>query len=554
MHGFMKKTKKKRAPTPLYVSPNQLSIDCFKTPFEQHLNFKNRWVVLARLIPWDEVCNLYLKHVGVSDTGRPPLNPRVVLGSLIIKHLCNLDDRETVDQISENIYMQYFLGYSSFTSEAPFDASLFVEFRKRLGMDTLNAINEKIASLKTHLETKEEKTTATPDLKSSSDQKSNRVEPQLIEPQQEAEEKQPTPVAELEPLPDKNSNPSEPKNKGRIILDATACPQDIAYPTDLDLLSDARKKSEELIDKLYSSTLHPKKPRTYRRIARKLYLKTAQKKNKSRKQIRKALGVQLRLLKRNLKSINHLLDAYPRIPLKPNDYKYLLVINTFYEQQQEMYDSRSHRIEDRIVSIHQPHVRPIVRGKSQAKVEFGAKIHLSVIDGISFLDELSWDAFNEGSHMMEYVEKYYQRFGCYPRELLADQIYCTRANRAALKEKGIKLLAKPLGRPSAVQIHVSPGERNPIEGKFGQAKTAYGLNRIKARLRDTSESWIASIILVLNLVKLAGAALPCLIVKFINGLTDSFSARWLVVLQSRIAYQNCRQIILIPEISYSHQV
>lgn len=550
----MKKATKKCAPTPVYVSPAQLSLGCFQTPFEQHLNLKNRWVVLAALIPWDEVCNLYLKHVGVSDTGRPPLNPRVVLGSLVIKHLGNLDDRETVDQISENIYMQYFLGYSSFTSEAPFDASLFVEFRKRLGMDTLNAINEKIASLKTHLETKEEETTATPDLKSSSDQKSNRVEPQLMEPQQEAEEKQATPVDELEPLSDHNSKPTESKNKGRIILDATACPQDIAYPTDLNLLSDARKKSEELIDKLYSPALHEKKPRTYRRIARKLYLKTAQKKNKSRKQIRKAVGVQLRLVKRNLKSINHLLDAYREIPLKPNEYKYLLVINTFYEQQQQMYDSRSHRIEDRIVSIHQPHVRPIVRGKSQAKVEFGAKIHVSVIDGITFLDELSWDAFNEGSHMMDYVEKYYQRFGCYPRELLADQIYCTRANRAALKEKGIKLLAKPLGRPSAVQVHVSPGERNPIEGKFGQAKTAYGLNRIKARLRDTSESWIASIILVLNLVKLAGAALPCLIVKFINGLTDSFSARGMVVLQSRFAYQNCRQIILIPEILYSHRV
>ena len=68
-------------------------------------------------------------------------------------------------------------------------------------------------------------------------------------------------------------------------------------------------------------------------------------------------------------------------------------------------------------------------------------------------------------------------FGFYPSELLADQIYCTRANRAALKEKGIRLIAKPLGRPSAVQIHVKPGERNPIEGKFGQAKTAYGLNR-----------------------------------------------------------------------------
>jgi len=78
-----------------------------------------------------------------------------------------------------------------------------------------------------------------------------------------------------------------------------------------------------------------------------------------------------------------------------------------------------------------------------------------------------------------------------------------------LKEKGsgIFLRAKPLGRPSlasALSIHVSPGERNAIEGKFGQAKTAYGMNRIKARLKITGESWIAGIILVLNLVKLAG--------------------------------------------------
>jgi len=86
-------------------------------------------------------------------------------------------------------------------------------------------------------------------------------------------------------LPDRNSKASEPKNKGRIIFDATACPKDIAYPTDLDLLSNARKKPEELIDVLYSPALHEKKPRTYRKIARKLYLKTSQKKNKSRKQI-----------------------------------------------------------------------------------------------------------------------------------------------------------------------------------------------------------------------------------------------------------------------------
>ncbi|MCH7411693.1 transposase [Belliella sp. DSM 111904] len=174
-----------------------------------------------------------------------------------------------------------------------------------------------------------------------------------------------------------------------------------------------------------------------------------------------------------------------------------------------MYENKTHQVEDRIVSIHEPHVRPIVRGKARAKTEFGAKIHLSMVDGYSFLDKVSWDAYNEGSQLTEYLENYRERFGFYPAKVLADKLYCSRENRKWLKEKGIKLAAKPLGRPSAkaVENHVSPGERNPIEGKFGQAKNGYGMNRIRARFKDTSQSWIASIILVLNLVKLAGEAL-----------------------------------------------
>jgi len=484
VQGIMRKAKRKRAPTPVYISPNQLTLETFASPFAQRLKQDNRWVVLGHLIPWDEICGTYLKHVGVSRTGRPALSPRVVIGSLIIKHILNLDDRETVNQISENMYMQYFLGFPSFSIEPAFDPSLFVEFRKKLGVEQINAINERIILLKTHLE---------------------------------------SPKKESKPTASDENDSNDNDHRGRVIFDATACPQDIAYPTDLDLLSDARKKSEQLIDLLYDPAVHIKKPRTYRKIARTKYLHTAQKKNKTHKAIRSAVGIQLRFLKRNLKSINKLLNSLTScsIPLEKSDYKYLLVINTLYQQQKEMYDELKHTIEDRIVSIHQPHIRPIVRGKTTAKVEFGAKIHVSIINGISFLDEISWDAFNEGSHMMEYVEKYKERFGCYPRELLADQIYCTRANRSALKEKGIRLLAKPLGRPSAVRNHVSPGERNPIEGKYGQAKTAYGLNRIKARLKNTSESWIASIIFVLNLVKLAGAALPCASLKWLN----SFSAR-----------------------------
>jgi len=479
---------------------NQLSIVGFESPFEKSLDPTNRWIRLSNLIPWDDICNIYLSQNKKSDTGRTPLSPRLVLGSIIIKHLCNLDDREVVLQISENPYLQYFLGYSNFSTTPPFDASLMVHFRQRLGADNVNKINEKIVELKTHME--------------------------ALPATNEAITKDSSSEGDSE---DKPSEP-ENQNKGRLICDATACPQDIAFPTDLNLLSDARVKTEELIDILYNSALHTEKPRTYRKIARKRYLNTAQKKNKHQKVIRKAVRTQLSYVHRNLKSIDLLLNGYKDFPLNHQQQRYLWIISTLYEQQKQMWDTRTHTVEHRIVSIRQPHVRPIVRGKSQAKVEFGAKIHVSLIEGISFLDELSWDAYNEGLHLMKYVEKYKTRFGFYPREVLVDQIYCTRANRAALKEKNIKLLGKPLGRPSAVQHHVSPGERNPIEGKFGQAKTGYGLNRIKARLKGTSEVWIACIILVLNLVKLAGVALHDLFLKF----NASFSASNLNVSMTQI--------------------
>lgn len=491
----MQKASKRRASAPNFVSPSQLVLSGFETPFSQQLRQTNRWVVLAGKIPWDEISNIYTKQVGVSRTGRPPLSPRVVIGSLIIKHMCNLDDRETVAQIAENMYMQYFLGYSSFNPEPPFDASLFVEFRTRIGLEQINAINEKIHALSHGIETaKTESVPAREETdKDTTDEGSELSEPTL------------KPADEV------------PMLKGRVLFDATACPQDIAFPTDLGLLSEAREKSEQIIDEIYCKALHLKKPRTYREEARKEFLKVAQKKNKKQSVIRKAVGKQLRYLSRNLKNIDKLLDKYKLFPLTPRQQKYLMVIHTLYGQQKEMFDDRKHTVEHRIVSIHQPHVRPIVRGKANAKVEFGPKIHISLVDGYAFLDELSWDAYNEGSHMMAYVEQYRRRFGYYPKEILADQIYCNRKNRKELKEKGIALLAKPLGRPPAVKKqHVRPGERNPVEGKFGQAKTAYGLANIKARLKETSESWIACIFLVLNLVKLAGEAPLCFLIKTAN--------------------------------------
>lgn len=469
----------------------------FETPFSRTLNPDNRWVKLAERIPWDTLVNIYQKQMGNEKTGADGINPRVAIGSMIIKHMCDLSDRETVQQIQENMYMQYFIGYSSFSDEEPFDPSLFVDFRKRLGIEQINTINEKILGLQ---------------------------HPNKPSGLAEEDDRDPSSSSTEAPINE------QPKHQGKLITDATACPQDIAYPTDLNLLSDAREKAEELIDVLYCPQLHTSKPRTYRKKARKEYLCTAQKKKKSKQEIRSAVRKQLNYLRRDIKSLHTLLDAYTCIPLNRHQHKYLLVLQTLYEQQLQMYKTRTHSIEHRIVSIHQPHVRPIVRGKTNAQVEFGSKIQVSLMNGYAFLDDFSWDAFNEGGRLMSSVEKYKSRFGYYPAEVLADKIYCNRENRAALKRLGIKLKAKPLGRPKAVEEkHVSPGERNPIEGKFGQAKTAYGMNRIKARLALTSQSWIATIVMVLNLVKLTGQV-P--FVSIINMVT--FSADRLRIIRQKL--------------------
>jgi len=127
---------------------------------------------------------------------------------------------------------------------------------------------------------------------------------------------------------------------------------------------------------------------------------------------------------------------------------------------------------------------------------------------LAFIDETEWNAYNEGTRLPSSVEKCRERFGYYSKKVLADKIYGNCENRRYLKGRGITLVVKPLGRPSAhaSQNGVSPEERNPIEGKFSQGKIGYGLNCIMAGLSATSKFWIASIILGLNLVKLTELA------------------------------------------------
>jgi hypothetical protein len=482
---------RKLAVSKKYISQNQLILEGFETPFEQKLTKNNRWVLLSKQIPWDDIVILYDRQFQ-SKEGRPPINGRIVLASVIIKHMLDLTDRETIQQISENMFMQYFLGYSSFTNETPFDPSLFVDIRERLSLDIMNKITELV--LKHNIEN------------------FNAIEQAALkEANNEDNQKNDPPT------------PPDQENKGTLLMDATVSPQNITYPTDLKVLNSSRIKSEKIIDLLYDKELHGQtKVRTYRNNARKDFLNTAKKKRKTQQEIIKANKKQLAYLQRNLGHIEVLIKAYKSTdklpPLKEKYWKYLETIKTVNTQQSQKYIQKIDKIENRIVNIHQPHVRPIVRGKEGVKTEFGSKLQVSLIDGFSFIDKLSWENFNEGCELKVSVENYKKKFGYYPERVLADQIYCTRENRKWLKERGVTLVAKPLGRPAkeAVSIHISPGERNPIEGKFGQAKVGYGMNKILAKLKETSESWIATINLVLNLVRLMKVVPSWLEVKFLE--------------------------------------
>ena len=192
--------------------------------------------------------------------------------------------------------------------------------------------------------------------------------------------------------------------------------------------------------------------------------------------------------------------------LNPTKYKMLLVVTEVYRQQLWMYENESKRIDDRIVSITQPHIRPIVRGKAGKPVEFGAKLSVSCFDNYVFLDHLSWDNFNESGDFKKQVEEYKNFTGYYPSSVHVDKIYRTRANRAWCKERGIRISGTPLGRPpknvsksTKKQALDDERIRNSIEGKFGQAKRRYSLNCIMAKLSETAETSIAITFLVINL-------------------------------------------------------
>ena len=176
-----------------------------------------------------------------------------------------------------------------------------------------------------------------------------------------------------------------------------------------------------------------------------------------------------------------------------------------YAQQKEMYDKHIHQTPDRIVSIQQDHVRPIVRGKVRTKVEFGPKIDVSVYKGFVRLEHASFDAYNESENFKSHVERFFEREKHYPNEVLADKIYRNKEILAYCKDKGIKMLGPALGRPRFIcaaekkKIRKSEIARIEVERKIGLLKGSYSMKLNMAKLKNTSLTMIAISILAMNI-------------------------------------------------------
>jgi hypothetical protein len=481
-----------------YTPSNQLTLEGFKHPFYKQLQTNNRWVKLAEVIPWDELAGIYSRNLD-PGAGRLSVDIRMVIGALIIKHKLKLSDRDTVDMIGENVYIQYFCGLKGFQPEPPFDASLFVDIRKRMGADKFDEFNETVIRKAESLKPKRKRII-----------KESDGDPNAPDNNQQ----QDTKPGNIEEASAKKDIP----NQGKLKLDASVADQYITYPTDLKLLNTARQETERLIDILYMKEDYNTKPRTYRRKARKEYLVVSKKRHKNKKELRVIIGKQVRYLRRNISTIEKMLNDFEQsgkeFPLKHRDQRIYWVVQHLFSQQNYMYRNKTHKCSDRIVNIYQPHVRPMVRGKDSADVEFGSKINLSEVEGFVRCNHIGWDNYDEGGDLEKQVEDFKQLYGCYPELLLGDRKYLTRKNRLYLKNMGIRIVGKPLGRPpkqelSGYQKYKTRKEqnmRNHVEGKFGQGKNGYNLNQIRARRQDTSESWISAILFVMNLTKLMQVA------------------------------------------------
>jgi hypothetical protein len=292
------------------------------------------------------------------------------------------------------------------------------------------------------------------------------------------------------------------------MTDATAYESYIEYPTEVKLIWKACGEIYQLIQ-----NIRKQKKLRISRInyagQKGAYLAYQKCKKKSRKAGKKLLKKLLKFLTRLIEQFDTLVEKYGcRFSRKKS--QRIATIMTLYQQQHDKAYGIIEKIENRIVHIAKHYIRPIVRGKEIKPVEFGAKVNKLQVDGINFIEHLSYDAFNEGTRLKTTVLLQKQLFGkC--THMSGDKIYATNKNRKFCKKNSITTNFVPKGNQKSAHIEqaslmrkVLDKERGTrLEGSFGNEKNHYLLKKVNARTQATETVWIFFGIHTANAVNIA---------------------------------------------------
>ena len=386
-------------------------------------------------IPWQELS----KSFGLKDSNKGPtsiFSPQGKLGLMFLKHYALVSDKKLIEQLNSNIDYQFFCDI-------------------KIGFERLT--NYKIVS---------------------------QIRCELAEDLN---------ISEQELVLSHHWIPYM-DNIGNIFTDATCYESEVRYPTDQKLLWEAIEWSYKQMKKI-CSTLSIKTPRTKYLKWKKKYLGYSKMRRKTKNK-RKALT---RSLLHLLNKINTELDNLEATYIfeMPSLYdKRRETIQIIHQQQHSLFTTGEYP-KNRVVSIHKEYLRPIVRGKEIKRVEFGAKVNKLQIDGINFIQHITFDAFNEGTQLEKTIIKAQQLTKTKVKNLGADAIYATNANRKYVTNNGIKSDFRPKGakpkdykEQQALRQIISKERATRLEGSFGKEKEHYHLKKIKAKTEKTEKLWI----------------------------------------------------------------
>jgi IS5 family transposase len=427
---------------------------------EHQYSFKNDWFMVPEVdknhelikisdaIDWVSLSER-LAPFYCSNNGRPTKPSRAKVGLLILKHLYTLSDENVVDMLKRDIYAQYLCDVSLKEAQKFINPSTLTYFRKQIGAEGVKLIETEV----------------------------------------------------LNTL--KKTNP--PRGR-RLVTDTTVMPVNIAYPTDVNLLDKIRCKAVEYLDK--AKSFGAKSYRTYQRTARKIvitYQKIRKHTTQSRRKVQKKL---LQFSRRNVEQLNDAVKTVQR-STEPTSKQFIQKTKRFLQtaqniltQQKAIYHNQ--KVSERIVSVDKTHIRPMVRGKYPAEVEFGPKLLVNLQDDYLFLEDVQFNNVSDTQLLKTSIESYKERFGKFPTQLATDRGFWSKENRQLAEDYGIKKIAMEnkgksnylKGKPFKERLRRL---RCKIEAKISLAKRKHGLARCLYSIQHGEEIWARLGLTAMNL-------------------------------------------------------